>query len=104
MTYNCAAIPEQLAESELFGIAKGAATGVDARDGYFQLASGGTLILDEAQSLPEKIQAQLLRAVQYDEVQRVGGRIEKVDVLTILVSNFNELRTTNYEWLNWKGI
>jgi len=89
LTYNCAAIPEQLAASELFGVAKGAATGVDARDGYFQLASGGTLILDEVQSLPAKIQAQLLRAVQYNEVQHVGGRIEKVDVRTILVSNQN---------------
>jgi len=89
LIYNCAAISEDLPESELFGVVEGAATGVDARDGCFQLASGGTLILDEAQSLPAKIQAQLLRAVQYDEVQRVGGRIEKVDVRTILVSNQN---------------
>ncbi|KAB2958596.1 MAG: AAA domain-containing protein, partial [Thermoanaerobaculia bacterium] len=70
---NCAALPESLLESELFGIEGGVATGVSARRGKFELASGGTLFLDEIGDMPPVVQAKLLRALQEREVVRVGG-------------------------------
>ncbi len=70
---NCAAIPETLLESELFGIEGGVATGVQARAGKFELADGGTLFLDEIGDMQTPIQAKLLRALQEREVVRVGG-------------------------------
>ena len=70
---NCAALPESLLESELFGIEGGVATGVRARAGQFELASGGTLFLDEIGDLTVEIQVKLLRALQEREVTRVGG-------------------------------
>ncbi|MGD2114297.1 MAG: sigma 54-interacting transcriptional regulator [Acidobacteriota bacterium] len=70
---NCAALPESLLESELFGIEGGVATGVQARAGKFELAGGGTLFLDEIGDMQESIQVKLLRALQEREVVRVGG-------------------------------
>ncbi len=71
---NCAALPETLAESELFGHTKGAFTGATRdRAGKFELADGGTLFLDEIGELPLTVQAKLLRAIQEGEIQRVGA-------------------------------
>jgi two-component system response regulator AtoC len=86
--FNCAALPAELAESELFGHARGAFTGATAeRRGYFAQADGGTLVLDEVGELPAGVQAALLRALQNGEIQRVGGRVEKVDVRVIACTN-----------------
>jgi transcriptional regulator with GAF, ATPase, and Fis domain len=71
---NCAAIPESLIEAELFGIEKGVATGVDKRDGKFELAGSGTIFLDEVGDLPLSLQAKLLRVLQEREIERVGGK------------------------------
>src|SRR5262249_24658436 len=70
---NCAAIPADLLESEMFGIARGVATGVAERRGNFQLAEGGTLFLDEIGEMPLVLQAKLLRALQGKEIWPVGG-------------------------------
>ena len=71
---NCAALPETLLESELFGIEGGVATGVRARLGRFELAAGGTLFLDEVADLDVALQVKLLRALQEREIVRVGGQ------------------------------
>jgi DNA-binding NtrC family response regulator len=86
---NCAAIPENLIESELFGHEKGAFTGaVAAAPGKFQLADGGTLLLDEIAELPLGLQAKLLRALQEGEVQRVGAALpQRVDVRVVAATN-----------------
>ena len=87
--FNCAALPSELADAELFGHVRGAFTGATAtRPGYFSQANGGTLILDEVGELPPAIQAKLLRALQEGEIQPVGsGRIEKVDVRVVASTN-----------------
>lgn len=87
--FNCAAIPEELAEAELFGHARGAFTGANqARRGFFAQADGGTLILDEVGELPLSAQAALLRALQEGEIQPVGaGRVEHVDVRVVACTN-----------------
>ncbi len=86
---NCAALPETLAEAELFGHTKGAFTGAaEARAGRFELADGGTLFLDEVGELPLALQAKLLRALQEGEVQRMGSdHAIKVDVRIIAATN-----------------
>jgi two-component system response regulator AtoC len=86
--FNAAAIPSELAEAELFGHTKGAFTGAqNARQGYFQQASKGTLFIDEIGELPLGMQAKVLRALQSGEVQQVGGRPEVVDVRLIAATN-----------------
>jgi two-component system response regulator AtoC len=87
--FNCAALPAELADAELFGHVRGAFTGATAtRPGFFSQANGGTLILDEVGELPPAIQAKLLRALQEGEIQPVGsGRIEKVDVRVVASTN-----------------
>ena len=86
--FNAAAIPIELAESELFGHVKGAFTGAQsAKAGYFHQADGGTLFIDEIGELPLAIQAKLLRALQSGEVQPVGGRPERVDARLVAATN-----------------
>ncbi|MGE5175956.1 MAG: sigma-54-dependent transcriptional regulator [Hyphomicrobiales bacterium] len=86
---NCAAIPEELAESELFGHERGAFTGaVQARKGRFEEAHGGTLFLDEVGDLSPRAQTKLLRVLQEGELQRVGGaRPIRVDVRVLAATN-----------------
>ena len=86
---NCAAIPENLLESELFGHEKGAFTGAVARRiGRFEEANGGTLLLDEISEMDIRLQAKLLRALQEKEIDRVGGNQPvKVDVRILATSN-----------------
>lgn len=88
---NCAAIPETLLESELFGYEKGAFTGAVARRiGKFEEASGGTLLLDEISETDIKMQAKLLRAIQEKEIDRIGGKAPiKVDTRIIATTNRN---------------
>jgi DNA-binding NtrC family response regulator len=91
ISINCAAIPEQLLESELFGHEKGAFTGAVARRvGKFEEASGGTLLLDEISEMDVRLQAKLLRAIQERLIDRVGGtRPVPVDIRIIATSNRN---------------
>jgi len=88
---NCAALPENLLESELFGHEKGAFTGATAiRAGRFELADGGTIFLDEIGELPLLLQAKLLRVLQEQQFERLGGtRTLKVDVRIIAATNIN---------------
>jgi Nif-specific regulatory protein len=85
---NCAALPETLVESELFGIEKGVATGVEQRLGQFQKADGGTLFLDEIGDLSVTAQAKILRVLQERVLERVGGRTPiPVDVRLLAATN-----------------
>jgi two-component system response regulator FlrC len=89
ISVNCAAIPENLLESELFGHEKGAFTGALARRiGKFEEANGGTLLLDEISEMDTRLQAKLLRAIQEREIDRVGGaKPVKVDIRILATSN-----------------
>jgi DNA-binding NtrC family response regulator len=89
ISVNCAAIPENLLESELFGHEKGAFTGALARRiGKFEEANGGTLLLDEISEMDARLQAKLLRAIQEREIDRVGGsKPVKVDIRILATSN-----------------
>jgi DNA-binding NtrC family response regulator len=86
---NCAAIPDNLLESELFGSERGAFTGADVmRPGKFELAHGGTLLLDEIGDMPAALQAKLLRVLQTGEVTRLGGAAPHMfDVRVIAITN-----------------
>lgn len=88
---NCAALPESIAESELFGHRKGAFSGaINDRTGKFELANGGTIFLDEIGELPLSIQAKLLRTLQNGDIQRVGSDQQiKVNVRIIAATNRN---------------
>src|ERR1700730_5425895 len=88
---NCAALPETLVESELFGHEKGAFTGADKpREGRFRQANGGTLFLDEIGEMPIALQAKLLRAIQEREIQPLGtDKMQRVDVRVIAATNRN---------------
>jgi len=88
---NCAAIPEDLIESEFFGHERGAFTGaLNKREGRFELAHGGTILLDEISEISPSVQAKLLRVLQERELERVGGnRTIKVDVRVIATTNRN---------------
>jgi DNA-binding NtrC family response regulator len=91
VSVNCAAIPDNLLESELFGHEKGAFTGAVARRiGKFEEANGGTLLLDEISEMDFRLQAKLLRAIQEREIDRVGGTQPiKIDIRLIATSNRN---------------
>ena len=88
---NCGAIPEALMEAEFFGYRKGAFTGaVDEREGFFQAANGGTLMLDEVADLPLAMQVKLLRAIQERRVRKIGATAEEpVDVRLISATHKN---------------
>ena len=88
---NCAALPDELIESELFGHERGAFTGADSRrQGRFELADGGTLFLDEIGDMSLKAQAKVLRVIETGEVERLGGnQIRIVDVRIIAATNKN---------------
>ncbi len=101
VSVNCAAIPENLLESELFGHEKGAFTGAVARRiGKFEEANGGTLLLDEISEMDARLQAKLLRAIQEREIDRVGGSAPvKVDIRVIATTNRDlneEVRKGNF--------
>jgi two-component system, NtrC family, nitrogen regulation response regulator NtrX len=91
VTLNCAAVPAELVESELFGHEKGAFTGAGARhQGKFEQAQGGTLFLDEIGDMPPAMQAKLLRVLEGGEVERVGSdRAVKVDVRVVVATHRN---------------
>ena len=89
LAMNCAALPDTLIESELFGHEKGAFTGAaERRAGYFELASGGTLLLDEIGEMPIGTQAKLLRVLEERKIRRLGGAKEiEVDVRILAATN-----------------
>ncbi|MEM7481797.1 MAG: sigma 54-interacting transcriptional regulator [Acidobacteriota bacterium] len=91
VTLNCAALPDDLLESELFGIERGVATGVDARPGKFEAAHGGTLFLDEIGDMAPATQAKILRVLQEGEVYRLGGREPRPAEARILAATHQPL-------------
>src|SRR5436189_568818 len=88
---NCGAIPEGTMDSELFGHEKGAFTGAtESRKGYFEVANGGTIFLDEVGELPLATQARLLRVLESGEYIRVGSsKVQKTDVRVVAATNVN---------------
>src|SRR5262249_59082709 len=91
VTQNCAAMPDNLLESELFGHRKGSFTGAhEDKKGLFEIADGGTLFLDEVTEMPLSLQSKLLRAVQEGEVRPIGATHEKrVNVRIVAATNRN---------------
>lgn len=95
---NCAALPENLLESELFGYSEGAFTGAKkgGKLGLFELANGGTLFLDEITEMPLSLQAKLLRAIQEKKIMKLGGETtQKLDVRIIAATNKNIMERVN---------
>ncbi len=95
VAFNSAALPATLVESTLFGHARGAFTGADRENkGYFEVADGGTIFLDEVGEMLPEVQAKLLRVLQQKEIERVGeqGRVRKVDVRVVAATNRDLLR------------
>jgi arginine utilization regulatory protein len=93
---NCAALPEHLLESLLFGTAKGSYTGAMERQGLFELANGGTLFLDELQSMPIDLQAKLLRVLEDGFIRRIGGtKSVQVDVRIMAAMNINPIKAVS---------
>jgi transcriptional regulator with AAA-type ATPase domain len=84
---NCAAIPAELLEAEMFGVGRGVATGVQERPGHFQVAHGGTLFLDEIGEMPLQLQPKLLRVLDRREVHPLGGGVVPVDVRVVAATN-----------------
>lgn len=100
ITVNCAAIPRELIESELFGYEGGAFTGAlkNGRPGKFELANGGTIFLDEVGDMPLDMQAKLLRVIQEKKITRIGGtNVFDIDVRIIAATNKNLLDECNQE-------
>jgi len=100
ISQNCAAIPENLMESLFFGTTKGSFTGSEEKKGLFELANGGTIFLDEINSMPPSLQAKLLRVIENGRVRRIGGKKEyKTDVRIIASTNEKpeDLRQAYYE-------
>lgn len=97
LAVNCAALSENLLESELFGHEKGAFTGADKmRRGRFELADGGTILLDEISEIPPGLQAKLLRVLQENQFERVGSSItQQVDVRVIATTNRDLVASVN---------
>ena len=90
VTVNCAVLPAELIESELFGHEKGAFTGAhEKRSGKFEQAEGGTIFLDEIGELPPNLQAKFLRVLQSREIEPIGGKSKKVNVRIIAATNRN---------------
>jgi arginine utilization regulatory protein len=90
---NCAAIPSNLLESILFGTKKGGFTGAENKEGLFKKAHGGTLVLDEINSMPLELQSKLLRVLETGKFRPIGGdREEKVDVRIIAIANKDPLK------------
>ncbi len=88
VSLNCASIPKDLFEAELFGYERGAFTGADkARKGYFEFADNNSLFLDEISQLPMDVQAKLLRVIAEGEVQKLGGKVMKINTRIISASN-----------------
>jgi hypothetical protein len=88
---NCAALPRDLLEAELFGIERGVATGVDSRPGKFELADGGTLFLDEVGDMSVETQARILRVLQEGEAYRIGGRQPRPTRVRVLSASNRDL-------------
>ena len=88
VSINCASIPKELFEAELFGYESGAFTGaVKAHRGYFEYADNNSLFMDEISQLPLEVQAKLLRVVSENEIQKIGGKVQKVNVRIISATN-----------------
>jgi sigma54-dependent transcription regulator len=91
---NCASIPENLIESELFGHVKGAFTGADKdKKGLFEIAEGGTLFLDEIGDIPVALQPKLLRVLQESEIRPVGGASPKAVNVRVIAATSKDLET-----------
>lgn len=89
LAQNCAAIPESLLEGILFGTAKGSFTGAVDREGMFEQANGGTLLLDEISAMPYDLQSKLLRVLQEDYIRRVGG-MKDIPINVRIIATVNE--------------